>query len=93
MEQLQSTQDKSFGDVPPGMGAMAVMGREGDTKHIWDKNKPAEVEAARALFNTLVKDKKYLAFKVVGDGSKGEQVKEFDANEERFIFVPPMQGG
>jgi len=86
--------DKTFGEIPAGMGAMAVMGKEGDTKHIWDKSKPAECDAARALFNTLVKDKKYLAFKVKGsDGSQGEQVKEFNPEEERYIFVPPMQGG
>ena len=91
---MQAQLDKSFGDVPAGCGAMAVMGREGDTKHILDKNKAAEVEAARALFNTLVKEKKYLAFKVKGaDGTQGEQTKDFDPNEERYIFVPPMQGG
>jgi hypothetical protein len=91
---MEAKLDKSFGDIPDGMGAMAIMGKEGDTKHIWDKTKPAECEAAKALFNTLVNDKKYLAFKVKGaDGSQGEQVKEFDPQEERYIFVPMMQGG
>lgn len=75
-------------------GEMAVMGQEGDTKHMWDKAKPAEVEAARALFNTLVKEKKYLAFKCVGkNGDKGDQIRDFDPDAERLIFVPPMQGG
>jgi len=91
--QIQTTTDKTFGDVPPGMGAMAVMGKEGDTKYIWDRTKPDEVEVAKTTFNTFVKTKKYLAFKVTGDGGKGEQVKEFDPAEERYIFVPPMVGG
>ncbi len=91
--EIQTTTDTTFGDLPKGKGAMAVMGKEGDTKYIWDRTKPAEVEVARTTFNTFVKDKKYLAFKVVGDGSKGEQVKEFSPDEERYIFVPPMAGG
>jgi hypothetical protein len=92
-QMLEPVTDTSFGDVPPGMGAMAIMGREGDTKYIWDKTKPAEVDVARQTFNTFIKEKKYTAFTVVGDGTKGEQVKEFDPNEQRYIFVPAMQGG
>jgi len=71
----------------------AVMDRTGDTKHIWDRRKTEQVDAARSLFTTLVRDKKYLAFKVNDKGDRGEQVKEFDSNEERYIFVPPMVGG
>lgn len=83
----------TFENLPAGKGVMAIMGREGDSKHIWDKSKPDEVDAARVLFNSLVTEKRYLAFKVVKDGAKGEQVREFDPNEERYIFVPPMVGG
>jgi hypothetical protein len=78
---------------PSGMGILAIMGENGDTKHIWDKTKPEEVEAARVLFNTLVKDKKYLAFSVKPDGEKSTQIKEFDPNLESYIFSPPLQGG
>lgn len=89
-----TTMQGDFSAVPKGFGALAVMGLDGDTKHIWDKSKPIEVEAARALFNTLVKDKKYIAFRVELDGTKGEgPIKEFDPNEERYIFSPPLQGG
>lgn len=79
--------------LPPGMSLMSIMGEEGDTKHIWDKTKPEEVEAARVLFDTLVKDKKYLAFSVKPNGEKSIQVKEFDPNLESYIFSPPLQGG
>ncbi len=91
---IQTTTDKTFGEVPAGHGAMAVMGREGDTKYIWDKNNPAEVEVARTTFYSFVKDKKYLAFKVNAAGNKdGEQVRDFDPAHERYIFCPPMVGG
>jgi hypothetical protein len=90
---IQATTDKTFGEVPPGHGAMAVMGKEGDTKYIWDKNNAAEVEVARSTFNSFVKDKKYLAFKVNGAGDKGEQVRDFDPTAERYIFAPMMVGG
>jgi hypothetical protein len=83
----------TLGEVPAGQSFFAVMGREGDTKYMWDKNNAAEVEVARSTFNTFVKDKKYLAFKVVGDGTKGEQVRDFDPNHERYIFAPAMVGG
>jgi hypothetical protein len=85
--------DVPFEKVPAGMHSMAVMGEVGDTKHIWDAKKPAEVDAARALFDTLTK-KGYRAFHVTGkDGAQGEQMDKFDANAERVIFVPQMQGG
>jgi len=91
--EMQTT-DATFGEVPKGKSAMAVMGKEGDTKYIWDRTKPDEVEVARTTFNTFVKTKKYLAFKVNAKGDKtGEQVKEFDPDEERYIFIPPMVGG
>jgi hypothetical protein len=76
-----------------GQSLFEVMGREGDSKYIWDKNNAIEVEIARNMFNAF-RDKGYLAFKVTNqDGSKGEQTREFDANAERYIFSPPMQGG
>jgi hypothetical protein len=84
----------SFALIPEGCGAMAVMGLDGDTKHIWDRTKPAEVAAAKAMFNSLVNDSRYTAYKVDAKGEKGEgPVREFDPNEERYIFVPAMQGG
>lgn len=83
----------AFSEIPKDRNAFSVMGQVGDSKHIWDKSKPIEVEAAKAMFDTLVK-KGYLAFHVKGEqGEKGEQMKEFDPNSERVIFVPAMCGG
>jgi hypothetical protein len=69
------------------------MGEVGDTKHIWDKNKPEEVEAARALFNALTA-KNYKAFYATDkDGKKGEPMKTFDPDAERIIMSPQVVGG
>ncbi len=88
------TMQGSFAEVPKGSGAMAVMGMDGDTKHMWDKDNEAEVAAAEGLFNTLVNDKKYVAFKVEEDGEKGEgPIRTFDPSEQRYIFSPQLQGG
>ncbi len=81
-------------DKYPNFSRFEIMGKEGDTKSIWDKNNPDEVEAARKQFDFLVTQKKYAAFYVTGkDGEKGEQMRNFDPKAERIIFVPPMAGG
>jgi hypothetical protein len=74
-------------------GVMAVMGKEGDTKIIWDRGSEAEVANARRSFDDLRK-KGYAAYSVKGkDGAKDGLVREFDPAAERLIFVPPVQGG
>jgi hypothetical protein len=72
---------------------MAVMGKDGDTKLLWDRRNPDEVENARRSFDDLRK-KGYLAFRVTGtDGEKGEQMTAFDPEAERMIMIPAMRGG
>jgi hypothetical protein len=72
---------------------MAIMGKEGDTKQIWDPEKPDEVDAARVLFDSL-KAKGYSAFSVHGkDGEKGKEMKFFDPAAGRVILTPPIRGG
>ena len=79
----------------PGCGLFEIINYkpyDGDTKHMWDRNNPDEVEAAKTMFETF-KKKKYAIFATDKNGEKGEQVREFNAMAERYIFVPPMQGG
>jgi hypothetical protein len=74
-------------------GEIAVMGESGDTKVLWSRENPDEIESARKTFRDL-KAKGFAAFKCVGkNGDQGEQVDTFDPNAERYIFVPPMRGG
>lgn len=75
------------------MGEMAVLDRvKGDTKVIWDADRPEEVEAARAQFDTLTA-KGYAAFRVTERGRKGEQIRQFDAAAEKIILAPQLVGG
>jgi len=92
MEVLATHVDLPFREVPEGKSAFAVKGIAGDTKTIWDRTKATEVEAARELFNSLIK-KGYAAFSVDKNGEKGEHMTAFDANAERVIFSPALQGG
>jgi hypothetical protein len=81
------------GTPKPKLGEMAIMGKEGDTKIIWDKSKRVEVDNARANFDRLIKEG-YTAFSVAGDkGDKDKQIRTFDPDAERLIFVPPVQAG
>ena len=77
----------------PGQSVMAIMDKSGDTKHIWNSDKPEEVNAARDLFDSL-KDKGYTAYHVTGkDGTKGEIMQTFDPKAERVIMAPRVVGG
>lgn len=71
---------------------MCVMDRTGDTKTIWDSDKPDEVEVARETFKKLTK-KGYVAYAVDKDGNKGKVVKDFDPDAEKLILSPPLAGG
>jgi hypothetical protein len=76
------------------MGEIAVLGRQGDTRLMWDKSKPDEVRAARKMFDDL-RGKGYLAFSVIerAVGDRGEQLRTFDPEAEKIIMAAPMQGG
>lgn len=78
--------------MQPDDGEIAVMGKEGDIKTIFNPQNTDEVENARATFDGM-RAKGYLAFKVTADGSQGEQITTFDATAGKFILVPPMAGG
>lgn len=75
------------------MGVIEVMDRKGETKIIWDSEKPAEVANAKRTFDDLTKQG-YWAHKAVGkDGATGERITEFDPEAERMVFHAQMKGG
>ena len=74
------------------MGEMSVMGKEGDTKVIWDPDNEDEVATAERSYNDLIK-KGFKAFSVKSRGQKGEQMDEWDPDEGKIIMVPRMAGG
>ena len=73
-------------------GIMRIMGVQGDTKLIWDKNNADEVKAAEKMFDELI-SKRFTAFSVSEKGDKDEMIRKFDADAEKIIMVPRMQGG
>ena len=73
-------------------GEMSIMGKEGDTKVIWDSENEDEVSSAKKTFEDL-KKKGYSAFSVKKGGEKGSRLDKFDADEEKMIMAPAMRGG
>lgn len=71
---------------------MCVLDDTGDTKIIWDSDKPEEVAAARETFDKL-KAKGYLAYSVDKKGEKGEVIRKFDPDAEKIILAPQTIGG
>lgn len=74
------------------MGAMRIMGREGDTRMTWDPAQPTEVEHARRTFDDM-RAKGYNAYAVQEGGAQGEVVTTFDPAAAKIILAIPMQGG
>lgn len=71
---------------------MAILGAEGDTRIMWDPERPAEVEAARAAFDRLLREG-YTAYTVTDDGERGRRVDTFDPALQALILVPRIVGG
>jgi hypothetical protein len=85
--------DLDFEAPMPGMIAISTINGYGDLKKIWNAANADEVEDAKRTFNHLVKEKKYLAFRVNDEGKKGEQIREFNSEAGKMILIPPMAGG
>jgi hypothetical protein len=80
-------------DLEEGQHELVKLDHKGDTRIIWDPQRPAEVDVARQTFDRLVKDERYSAFAVDRRGEKGEHVREFDPDAEKLILTPPLVGG
>jgi hypothetical protein len=68
-----------------------VLGRRGDAPITFDPKAPAEVDAARAVFDRLM-GKGHAAFADYGDGVS-TRVKEFDPHAVETTIIAPVQGG
>jgi len=78
---------------PVHTGEMATLDESGDSKFMWDRTNADEVAAARRYFNDMIA-RGFAAFKAKGKlGRKGKQIRKFDPDAEKIIFVPALQGG
>lgn len=69
------------------LGTMAEMGSSGDTRYTWDRDNPAECEAAREHFG-MMKSKGFLVFRVRWLGlRRGDPVTEFDPGIGSLSYV------
>jgi hypothetical protein len=71
---------------------LVILDATGDTRIIWDPDRPEEVAQAKDTFAKL-KAKGYLAYSVNRKGDKGEVLREFDADAEKMILAPQTVGG
>lgn len=71
---------------------LVILDHTGDTRIIWDPDKPDEVAQAKETF-TKLRAKGYLAYSVNRKGDKGDVLREFNADVEKMILAPPTVGG
>lgn len=64
----------------------------GDIEIDWDPGKPDEVEHAQQSFEKW-KGKGYWAYRLEGDGSRGEVIRDFDPSARTMVLAPRSQGG
>lgn len=76
------------------MSVLAIMDtQEGDTRIMWDADRPTEVDAARAAFDAA-RSRGYLGYSVSESGERGNEViREFDPEAEKIIMAPALRGG
>lgn len=73
-------------------GTLCVLDPSGDTRMQWDKNDPAQVEAARKRFDEM-RAKGYMAYSVSRSGRQDTVLHAFDPDAERVIMQKPHVGG
>lgn len=74
-------------------GVIETPDKTGDTKIMWDRRNPDEVAMARAAFDTAM-TRRAMVYKAEGkEGTRGEQIREFDETAERLVVVPQIVGG
>ena len=87
------TATKASKDVlEEGKSGLYVLDGSGDSRFMWSKDNPDEIDAAKKTFKRL-KEKGYLAYSVQADGSKGQVMAAFNPDVEKIIMAPALVGG
>ena len=72
------------------MGEMRKLNEMGDVKVTWNPQKPDEVAAARAVFEST--RGKYVAFEGKGK-ERGKRLDTFDPQAKSILLIPAISGG
>ena len=76
----------------PHKGFFSALTDKGDEIVVWDRRSPDEVRDAYKKFHEFL-TKKYTAYAVKSDGTKGHQIEDFDPGLEEIMLVPPTMPG
>ena len=73
----------------PGCGCFRILSQEdGDKRIVWRKESLAEINAAKDMFNDLVRQG-MVPHRVGSDGRRNNEVmREFDPAAEEVVFLP-----
>ena len=74
------------------MGELRILGKEGDSKHIWNPDDEDQTKAAKKLFEDLT-GKGFKAWRVDKEGDKAGEMKTFDPKAGKVILTPRIVGG
>jgi len=80
-------------EAAAGTIVMSMMTGHGDIRKVWNAANADETEDVKRSFNHLVKEKKYVAYRVKENGEAGERMRDFDATAGKILLIPPVAGG
>jgi hypothetical protein len=74
------------------MGRLRVMGKGGDKEIPWDPTDREQLDDARFVFETLVREG-YQAYSLEANGRTGELVRRFQPEAHEIVLAPRFRGG
>lgn len=78
--------------APVGAHELVVLDATGDVRHMWDAERPNEVDIARQVFDDG-RAKGMVAYRVTEGGDRGEVMNTFDPTAQKIIMAPALRGG
>jgi hypothetical protein len=79
-------------DRPKNQGLFRVLSQNGDDRIVWDRTSPDEVREAYTKFDDFIA-RKYTAYAIMRDGTRGPKIDAFDPGMEEILFVPDTYPG
>jgi hypothetical protein len=74
------------------MGRLRVLGRGGDKEIPWDPEDREQLDDARFVFETLLREG-YQAYSLEANGRSGEVLRRFEPEAHEIVLAPRFVGG